>query len=235
MSSAERVLRWRPPICLDSAVASADDDEGDGGEALDIDSDDEDRLDEDAYGYFILGLNCPIEAMFLTRRMDRAAPQSMKAKVAPFHNFILERGGALKLCRRETDKRQTCSNSHAFKHANHLVDLSHESAENNVKTVILSAIVLLWLSHESASLNRAFILPSVYFLWFCCQLIFTLSGFMIRELDITRWHLRMPCVFNHCCLKRKKHNITIVISYLNWRQVGFFCNPSPFESSQKFV
>lgn len=35
----------------------------------------------------VLGLVCP---MFLTRRMDRAAPQSMKAKVALFHNFILE-------------------------------------------------------------------------------------------------------------------------------------------------
>lgn len=68
---------------------------------MDVDAEDDDCLDEDeyVYGYFGLGLNCPIEAMFLTRRMDRAAPQSMKAKVAPFHNFILERGGALKLVR----------------------------------------------------------------------------------------------------------------------------------------
>lgn len=104
MLSAERGLRWRPPIGGDDTVdsaAAADAGEVDGGEALVVDSEDEDCLDEyeDVYGYFGLGLNCPIEAMFLTRRMDRAAPQSMKAKVAPFHNFILERGGALKLCR----------------------------------------------------------------------------------------------------------------------------------------
>lgn len=102
MLSAERVLRWWPPICRDNTVDSAAaDDEGDGKDALEADSDDEDRFDEseDAYGYFILLLSCPTVAMFLTRRMDRAAPQSMKAKVAPFHNFILERGGALKLCR----------------------------------------------------------------------------------------------------------------------------------------
>ncbi len=67
---------------------------------MNVDSDDEDVLDEDedVYGYFVLDLSCPTVAMFLMRRMDRAAPQSMKAKVAPFHNFILERGGALKLC-----------------------------------------------------------------------------------------------------------------------------------------
>lgn len=112
MSSAERILRWGPPVCRDSAADSAEDDikdddddddkgdEGDGGEVLGVDSDNDDGLDEDedVCGYFVLGLSCPIVAMFLTRRMDRAAPQSMKAKVAPFHNFILERGGALKLC-----------------------------------------------------------------------------------------------------------------------------------------
>lgn len=54
--------------------------------------------DRDTWWYLVRGLNCPTVAMFLTRTMDRAAPQSMKAKVAPFHNFILERGGALKLC-----------------------------------------------------------------------------------------------------------------------------------------
>lgn len=119
ISSAERVLRWRPPICrgntVDSAAAAADDDEGDDGEYLDTDSADEDRLDEDedVYGCLVLGLSCPIVAMFLTRRMDRAAPQSMKAKVAPFHNFILECGGALKLCWKRGEC-QAFSNSHTF-------------------------------------------------------------------------------------------------------------------------
>jgi len=67
---------------------------------LKVDCENEDSLDEDGdvYGYFDLGLNCPIVAMFLTKTMDRAAPQSTKAKVTPFHNFILERQGALKLC-----------------------------------------------------------------------------------------------------------------------------------------
>ncbi len=118
MSSVERGLRWRPPIgrdnTVDSASAVAAVDEVGGGEALVVDSDDDDCLneDEDVYGYFVLCLNCPTEVMFLMRRMDRAAPQSMKAKVAPFHNFILERGGALKLCwRGEIDKHQTCSNT----------------------------------------------------------------------------------------------------------------------------
>lgn len=114
--SVERVLRWRPPIGLDNTVSSAeevdDDDEGDGREVLESDFDDEDCLDADEDEYFVFRLNCPIVAMFLMRRMDRAAPQSMKAKVAPFHNFILERGGALKLCReRQNAERQTCSNS----------------------------------------------------------------------------------------------------------------------------
>lgn len=45
-------------------------------------------------------------AVFLMRTTVRAAPQSTKAKVAPFHNFILERGGALKPCR---DKHSTPS------------------------------------------------------------------------------------------------------------------------------
>lgn len=45
-----------------------------------------------------LSLNCLTVAIFLTRTADRAAAQSTKAKVAPFHTFILERGGALKLC-----------------------------------------------------------------------------------------------------------------------------------------
>lgn len=101
MSSAERILRWRPPVCRDSTADSTEDDEGDVGEVLDVDSDDDDILDEDevVYEYFVLGLNCPIVPMFLTRSMDRAAPQSTKAKVVLFHNFILECGGALKLCR----------------------------------------------------------------------------------------------------------------------------------------
>lgn len=107
MSSTERVLRWRPPICwgdtVDSADAPADD------EWEDVDSDDGDRLDEDedAYGCLVLCLSCPIVAMFLTRMMNRAAPQSMKAKVAPFHNFILERGGALKLCWGRRERQMT--------------------------------------------------------------------------------------------------------------------------------
>ena len=80
---------------IDDGGGDDDDKDDDGG------GDDDDGLDEidDACGYFTLvGLNCPIVAMFLVRRRESAAPQSMKAKVAPFHNFILERGGALKLC-----------------------------------------------------------------------------------------------------------------------------------------
>lgn len=101
MFSVERILRW--DNTLDPAAADEDDDEDEGedddSEVLDVNSNDEDGLDEDAYGYFVLRLNCPIVAMFLTRMVDRATPQSMKAKVALFHNFILERGGALKLVR----------------------------------------------------------------------------------------------------------------------------------------
>lgn len=74
-----------------------DDDVGDASEALD--PGDDERLDDDEDVCLVLCLSCPTVAMFLTRRTDRAAPQSMKAKVAPFHNFILERGGALKLVR----------------------------------------------------------------------------------------------------------------------------------------
>lgn len=112
MSSNERILRWRPPICWGDTVDSADapaDDEWDDGENLDVDSDDGDRLDEDEdmYGCLVLCLNCPIVAVFLIRRMNRAAPQSMKAKVAPFHNFILECGGALKLCWERRDRQMT--------------------------------------------------------------------------------------------------------------------------------
>ena len=113
MSSAERIRRWGPPICRDGTADSAEDDgKDDDVEVLDVDPDDEDGLDEDVdvHGDFVLGLNCPTVAMFLTRRMDRAAAQSMKAKVAPFHNFILEHGGALKLC----GERQNASTSDAF-------------------------------------------------------------------------------------------------------------------------
>lgn len=100
MLSAERALRWRPRICRDSTVDSAGAAANDESESSDADPDDEDRLveDEDAYKCFVLGFNRPRVAMFLMRRTDRAAPQSMKAKVAPFHNFILECGGALKIC-----------------------------------------------------------------------------------------------------------------------------------------
>lgn len=81
---------------------------------MDADSDNKDCLgeDEDAYGCFVLGLSCPILAMFLMSRVDRAAPQSMKAKVAPFHNFILECGGALKLCGERRDGKGILSESH---------------------------------------------------------------------------------------------------------------------------
>ena len=94
LSPVERILRCGPPDCRDSTLESAEEDDG---VVLDADSLDE---GDDGCGCFVLSLNCPIVAMFLTRMMDRAAPQSTKAKVAPFHNFILERGGALKLCRK---------------------------------------------------------------------------------------------------------------------------------------
>lgn len=97
MSSVERILRCRPPVCWGDALDSAEDDD-DSGEVLDADSNDEDALDEGDDRCFALSLSCLIMAMFLMRMVDRAAAQSMKAKVAPFHNFILERGGALKLC-----------------------------------------------------------------------------------------------------------------------------------------
>lgn len=69
----ERTLRRRAPT---GALASVRDDSEGGGRVWSVSS-----------------------AVFLTRTMVRAAPQSTKAKVAPFHNFILERGGALKPCR----------------------------------------------------------------------------------------------------------------------------------------
>lgn len=129
MLSAERVLRRRSPICRDRAAESVDG--AGGGELLGVDPGDEDGLEEDEElrGYLVLGLSCPTVAMFLTRRMDRAAPQSMKARVAPFHNFILEHGGALKLCGEE-------QNAQAVTHSlNPLRDRSHmkhaEQCHNN--------------------------------------------------------------------------------------------------------
>lgn len=101
MLSAERETRRGPPICIssaDSAEGGADEDEVDGCEVLAVASE-----AVDVSEYFVLGLICPRAAMFLRSRMDRAAPQSMKAKVAPFHNFILERGVALKLCGRRSN------------------------------------------------------------------------------------------------------------------------------------
>ena len=64
----------------------------------------EEEEEDDMLGYLVLSLDCLTGAMFLVRRTDSAAPQSMKAKVAPFHNFILERGGALKLCGGERER-----------------------------------------------------------------------------------------------------------------------------------
>lgn len=76
------------------------------GECLDADSGAGDCPDEDVCECLVLGLRCPTAVMFLMRTMVRAAPQSTKAKVAPFHNFILEHGGALKFCG-EKENRQT--------------------------------------------------------------------------------------------------------------------------------
>lgn len=92
----------------DDSDADNDEDDDDRGDDIgiaivgsgDFDNDIEDD-DEGDWGYSILGSNCPVEGIVLVRKMDRAAPQSMKTKAAPFHNFILERGGALKLCQRE--------------------------------------------------------------------------------------------------------------------------------------
>ena len=81
-----------------------DDDRGDDNGIVIVGSGDFDNDNEDDWGYFILDSNGPVEGIVLVRKMDRAAPQSMKAKAAPFHNFILERGGALKLCQREKQK-----------------------------------------------------------------------------------------------------------------------------------
>lgn len=105
MPSVDLALRRRPPIgrydngeweedgfvVTNGNIDDGGGDDDDGGDGL--------NETDDACGYFTLvGPNCPIVAMFLVRRRESAAPQSMKAKVAPFHNFILERGGALKLC-----------------------------------------------------------------------------------------------------------------------------------------
>lgn len=125
LSPAERILRCGPPVWWDSALESAEED----SVVLDADSDEEDSLGEgdDGCGCFVLSLNCPIVAMFLTRMMDRAAPQSTKAKVAPFHNFILERGGALKLCRErgggQSAQTSDTFNILTFKHGSHLFSL----------------------------------------------------------------------------------------------------------------
>lgn len=57
---------------------------------------------------FAFGRLLAVVAMFLTRMSDRAAPQSTKAKVALFHNFILERGGALRRWQeKEEEKKKT--------------------------------------------------------------------------------------------------------------------------------
>lgn len=89
------------------------------GDGERFDADAVDCLDVDVCDCLVLGLRCPTAVMFLMRTTVRAAPQSTKAKVAPFHNFILEHGGALKFCGEKADsqtERQaggqtTCSRS----------------------------------------------------------------------------------------------------------------------------
>lgn len=44
-----------------------------------------------------LGLVAPAGSMVLVSRSERAVLMRIKARMAPFHNFILERCGALKL------------------------------------------------------------------------------------------------------------------------------------------
>lgn len=100
---------WEESDDAPPAGASAAED----GERFDADA--VDCLDVDACGCLVLGLRCPTAVMFLMRTMVRAAPQSTKAKVAPFHNFILEHGGALKFCGEKTDRQAggqtTCGRS----------------------------------------------------------------------------------------------------------------------------
>lgn len=98
----ERVFRRRSSVCQGSTRGSVEDIEEDLGEGSD---------EEDARGCFAWTLNSLMEAMFLMRKVDRAAAQSTKAKVAPFHNFILKRGGALKLCREMETKKGQSSDS----------------------------------------------------------------------------------------------------------------------------
>ena len=200
MSSAERVLRRWPPICWDNTVDSAAaEDEGDGNDALEADSDDEDRLDEaeDAYGYFVLFLSCPTVAMFLTRRMDRAAPQSMKAKVAPFHNFILERGGALKLCQ-ERVKRTNVRH----------VETITLSLVQTISSVCHNKAQTTWRNlRRHIYLTLPWIRFSQWGFYFTVSLLFSdsaVSSFSLQvgswstSSNITCWHLRMQCLFNRC-------------------------------------
>lgn len=166
-------------------------------------------------GYFVLCLNCPIVAVFLMRRMDRAAPQSTKAKVAPFHNFILERGGALKLCLGEAKRTDMFKQSHfqtCKPSPQHVTLKRWIQCKNCYLPRHRSSLTFPWIhfSQRGFHFYRQFT-----FLWLCCQLIFTWSEFAIHELHITCWHLRMQCVFNHCCLREKKN--TAAISYLHWR------------------
>lgn len=230
MSSVERFLRCRSPICWGTGLDSEEGDDDDGGEVLDADSNNADGLDEGEDGYFVLSLNCLMVAMFLMRMVDRAAAQSMKAKVAPFHNFILERGGALKLCG-ESEREAKCATSDMFKQSRlqpctfELVTLKHRHI--SVETAISTTITLLRPFHKSTSLewgfcSGAFNLPPVYFLWFCCQLILTISEVTICALDITRWHPRMQMCGKVKKVEKRKNNTT-AIPYLSWRQTG--CNP----------
>lgn len=205
MLSVERILRWRPPDFFNST--EEDDVDDSDGELLDVDSSDEDSLDEDedVREFFVLS---PTVAMFLMRMVDRAAPQSMKAKVAPFHNFILECRGALKLC--EESKREAKGTTSDMLKQSHL----HSCKPSSPLVTLLSFLSSHFCDvNKSTSLNwdfscRAVILPPVYSFWFCCQLIFTPNGFVICEPDITCSHLRMQSVIKVVTLQpgEEKHD-----------------------------
>lgn len=101
--SAERTRRRRPPIPVDLGGDEKDAD-CEGCDVVDGDDDVESRGGDigDSAKEFCLagvgGIAAGITAGLVTK-MHKDAQQSRMAKVAPFHNFILERIGALKLCK----------------------------------------------------------------------------------------------------------------------------------------
>ena len=101
MVSADRARRRRPPI-LSGLRGDKDDCEGDDV----VDDDDVETKGGGIGGATQEGCLAGVAGIAsLERRTHRDAQESMMTKAAPFHNFILEWVGALKLCKTNRNRR----------------------------------------------------------------------------------------------------------------------------------